>query len=617
MTTTLIILAIAAFLFVQGSIRSDLVAACALLALLLTGVLTVQEALSGFSNPIVIMLVSLFIVGGAVLRTGLAALISKKIVGLAGKNESRLFVLIMLVTCGLGAFVSNTGTTAVMMPIVISLSLAAGASPSRFLMPLAFASALGGMLTLVGNTPNMIINSALIAAGHPALQFFSFAPIGFICVGVGIPFLFFASKYLVKAHGTDKVVCKEHSMHDLAGSYGLWLNEYRAGMRSGSSLIGQTLSGSAMREKYGINLVEIRRTKGVFSFLGNRRQEQRIIPGPDTVFAVGDVLAFVGPEENIARFTREYSLDLMDITEAEEDGGDYDFSEIGIAELVLLSQSRLVGRKVRDSALRETYDVRVLGIRRKGVSVLWTVPDTELLAGDTLLVQGAWKNIALLSDAQNEWVVNRPFETASKGTLEHKAPVAAVIVLTTIAVMGLGLLEPVTAAMLAAMGIILTGCYRNVEEAYSTINWESIVLVAAMLSMAVALEKTGAAALASGVITGAMGSSGPYVLLGLVYVVTSIVTLFISNTAAAALCTPVAFQIALSMQLSPSPFLYAVATAASISLAVPFSTPPNVLVMSPGRYTFMDYVKVGGPLQILFCVIMVFALPMIFPFTAQ
>jgi len=621
MTTTLIILAVASILFVQGSIRADLVAASALVALLITGVLTPQEALSGFSNPVVIMLASVFVVGGAVLRTGLAKIISRKIVSLAGKSETRLFVLIMLATAGIGAFVSNTGTVAVMLPIVVSLATAAGASPSRFLMPLAFASAMGGMLTLIGTAPNMIINSALQGAGYPGLHFFSFLPIGVICVSVGTVVLLFLSKYLIKAPDTDKAKNRnERSLTELADSYELWLNEHWAKVRGDSFLIGQTLRGSFMREKYGVNLVEVRRSKHSSSFLGRHREQIRhIVPGPGTVFEADDVLTFIGPEERIAAFAGEYGLELM---EPEADPGrreqHYDFREIGIAEVVMLSTSRLVGMTVRDSGIRKTYDVHVLGIRRQGASMLQDVPNAELLAGDALLVQGTWKNIARLSDAYNEWVVvGRPLDAASKETLDHKAPVAAFIIVAMIAAMALSLLEPVTIVMLAALCLIFTGCLRNVEEAYATISWQSIVLVAAMLPMSVALEKTGAIALASGTLIKAVGDLGPYALLGLIYGITSFVTLFISNTAAAALCTPIAMQAALGMHLSPYPFLFAVAVAATMSLAFPFSTPPNVLVMSPGRYTFMDYVKIGGPLQILFGLIMVCALPLLFPFTAR
>ena len=619
MTITLVVLAAAAILFVQGSIRADLVAISALLALLLSGVLTPQEALSGFSNPIVIMLVGVFIVGGAVLRTGLAGLISKKMVSLAGNSETRLFVLVMLVTSGIGAFVSNTGTVAVMLPIAVSLAAAAGASPSRFLMPLAFASTMGGMLTLIGTTPNMIISGALQDAGYPALHFFAFLPIGVICVTVGTLVLVFLSRLLVKSPEAGGSGGKgERSLRELADAYSLKQNERRARVRGDSPLVGTSLHGSVMREKYGVSIVEIRRKEHGGAFPGKYLHSpvEQIVPGPDTVFQAGDTFSFVGPEENLDAFAGAYGVDLLgEDDEASNPERKYAFRDIGIAEVVMLSTSRLVGRKVKDSGIRENYDVRVLGIRRKGVSMLMDVPNAELLAGDALLVQGTWGNIARLSDAASEWVVvGRPLEAAAKEPLAHKAPLAAVIIVAMIEVMALNLLAPVTAVMLAALCLIFTGCFRSVEEAYSTISWQSVVLVASMLPVSVALEKTGAAALASDGIIRAVGDFGPYALLAVVYGVASFVTLFVSNTAAGALCTPIAMQAALNMHLSPYPFLFAVATAASMSLAFPFSTPPNVLVMSPGRYSFMDYVKVGGPLQILFGVIMVLVLPLLFPF---
>lgn len=616
MTTTLLILAAAAVLFAQGSIRADLVAISALMLLLLTGVLTPTEGLSGFSSPIVIMLVGVFIVGGAVFRTGLAKIISRKILVLAGNSETKLFILIMLVTSGIGAFVSNTGTVAVMLPIVVSLAAGAGSSPSRFLMPLAFASTLGGMLTLIGTTPNMIISGALVDAGYPALNFFSFLPIGVICVVLGTVALLFLSKWLVKA--PDK---KDHdasvslSLSELADKYHLKQSECRARVLSGSPLSDKTLQELNLTNTVGVTIVEIRR-KSHGSHLFDRAAQQ-IIPRPDTRLQVRDSFTFLCPEEGLAAFAEQYKLQLLDDSDPlSSPEHSYKFDEFGIAEVVILSSSKLVDRKVRESGLGESYGLRILGIQRKNDFMLQNISDIKIQAGDALLVQGAWEDIARLNEETHEWVVvGQPMEAASKEPLDHKAPVAAVIVVLMIAVMALNLLAPVVAVMLAAIALIFTGCFRNVEEAYKTIDWQSVVLVASMLPMSVALEKTGAAALASSLLIKAVGDLGPYALLALIYAATSLTTLLLSNTATGALCTPIALQAALNMQLSPYPFLFAVATAASLSLAVPFSTPPNVLVMAPGRYTFMDYVKIGGPLQIFFGFVMVFALPLLFPFT--
>lgn len=615
MTITLIILAVASVLFVQGRIGSDLIALSTLLALMLFGILTPDEALSGFSNPIVIMMISVFIVGGAVFRTGLARMISQKILKLAGNSETKLFLLIMLVTSVIGAFVSNTGTVAVMMPIVISLTAAANTSPSRFLMPLAFASTLGGMLTLIGTTPNLIINSALIKEGYGSLNFFTFFPVGVVCVVLGTAVLLLLSKwFLSKKVEEDDDASRNLSLRELADKYHLKQSEFRARVLNDSPMVGKTLKELALSQNFGVSIIEIRRKhreRHVFD-----RTVEQIIPKSDTEIIPLDVISFVGPEEKIHELAEDFHLEIIDDTDPSSNPRyKYKFDAFGIAEVVILSMSKLVGQTVGDSGFREQYGINILGIQRQKETMLQDIKDKKIQAGDCLLVQGEWNDIARLGEGHDEWVVvGQPMDAASREPLEHKAATAAIIVILMIAVMAFNILPPVTAVLLAALCLVFFGCFRNAEEAYKTISWPGVVLVAAMLPVSVAIEKTGAAALASKALIDLVGDMGPYALLAGIYAATSFVTMFLSNTATAALCVPIAMQAALNLNLSPYPFLFAVATAASMSLASPFSTPPNVLVMSPGRYSFMDYVKVGGPLQVILGIVMVFFLPLLFPF---
>ena len=617
MITTITILAFAAFFFVQGKIRADIVGICTVMALMLCGILTPQEGLSGFASNITMMLVCVFIVGGAVSRTGLAKIISNRVLALAGQSETRLFVLIMLATAGIGAFVSNTGTVAVMMPIVISLAAGIGTSPSRFLLPLAFASTMGGMLTLIGTTPNMIISGALEQAGYGPLNFFAFLPIGIICVTIGTFVLIPMSKLLVKptpkrADGSDA----ERSLQELANKYHLKESEFKVHIPSGSPIIGKPLQDLVLQREFGVSLSEIRR-KRLGTHMFDSPTEQ-IVPMKDTCLQEGDTFTFVAPKENIETFLERYSLHLLDeeAISSKPEQTSYGFDGFGIAELVVLSSSTLIDLPIKNSGLTENYGIRILGVQRKNETFLQNLPELTFQAGDTLLVQGKWKHIARLEENRENWVVvGKPLDAASRETLDHKAPLCAIIVLTMIIAMAANLLEPVMAVMLAALALIATKCFRTVEEAYKTISWQSVVLVASMLPASVALEKTGAASAASEMLIAGLGSMGPYALLAGIYGAASFATLFVSNTAAGALCTPIALQAAVSMGLSPYPFLFAVATAASMSLAFPFSTPPNVLVMAPGRYEFMDYVKVGGPLQLIFGIVMIIVLPLLFPFS--
>lgn len=618
MWTTIIILIIAAILFVNGKIRSDIVALCALASLLIFHILTPEEALSGFSNSVVIMMVGLFVVGGAIFQTGLAKMISSRLLKLAGKSERRLLLLVILVTAAIGAFVSNTGTVALMLPIVVSLAASAGTSPGRLLMPLAFASSMGGMMTLIGTPPNLVIQEALISGGYGELSFFSFLPVGLVCLAVGILVLmplrklFLSNKEKKKAKRTGK------TMQELIKEYGISSNLFRVQVNDTSTLLGKTVMELDVRREYSLNILEIRRgDSSKHRFLKTITQR---MASQDTTLSAGDMLYVMGDFDNVNRFADDYSLAIIDgHTTEEADGasGSLDFYDIGIAEILIMPNSRLSNRTVKEIDFRNKFNVNVLGIRRKNEYLLQDLGNTQVHGGDVMLVQGTWANIERISREDADWVVlGQPLAEAAKVTLDYKAPIAAVIMLLMIAMMVFDFIPvaPVTAVMIAALLMVLTGCFRNVEAAYNTINWESVVLIAAMLPMSNALEKTGASALISNSLVSWLGDYGPFALMAGVYFTTSLLTMFISNTVTAVLMAPIALQSAVQIGVSPVPLLFGVTVAASMCFASPFSTPPNALVMPAGQYTFMDYIKVGLPLQIIMGVVMVFVLPLLFPF---
>jgi len=622
MAVTLITLVIAAIFFVNGKIRSDLVALLALISLIVFNILTPAEALSGFSSPIVIMMIGLFVVGGGIFQTGLAKMISSKIMSLAGNSQVKLFLLLMLVTSGIGAFVSNTGTVALMLPIVVSLAMSSNTHPGRFLMPLAFASSMGGMMTLIGTPPNLVINNALIEAGYKGLSFFSFLPVGIICVTVGTLLLAPLSKLFLSKDDKDKNNAAEKggkSLKDLANEYQLAQNLFRVKVKKDSLLIDKTLQELGITQKYNISILEVRRKSNSQNpFLKTINQK---VAGPETIIKENDMLYILGAFESVEQFVEANKLNWIDTHQPEESKPAFSekfmFGEIGIAEVVLMSNSKLVNQAIKNSGFREKYNVNILGIQRHNQYILQNLKDEKMQAGDALLVQGEWNNIARLNEEQSEWVVvGQPLAEASKVTLDYKAPLAAIIMLLMVVCMAFDSIPvaPVTAVMVAAVLMVLTGCFRNVEEAYKTINWQTIVLIGAMLPMSLALEKTGAATMISNGFVKGLGGFGPTVLLAGIYFGTSLLTLFISNTATAVLFAPIALFVATKMGISPYPFLFAVTVGASMCFASPFSTPPNALVMSAGRYTFMDYVKVGLPLQIIMGIVMVLVLPLIFPF---
>ena len=548
-------------------------------------------------------------------------MISSKILRLAGKSELKLFILIMMVTAFIGAFVSNTGTVALMLPIVVSMAASANISPGRFLMPLAFASSMGGMATLIGTPPNLVVDEVLSNAGFTDLSFFSFTPIGVICVLIGLVVLIPLSKFFLvkKEDGKDTKTTTGHSPKELAKKYQLSDNLYRIQIRPGSRIGGKKLQELNITQAYNLSILEIRRqSSSQGRFLKTVDQS---LAGPHTELQENDILYVFGPFEKVNQFAKEQNLELTDTHVSEYvEGAEVEklsVREIGIAEVLLMPDSKLINKVVKDSGFRDKYSVNILGIQRKGEYILNDIKDIKMHAGDILLIQGTWDSIARMSQKQSQWVVlGQPLEEASKVTLDYKAPVAALIMVLMIAAMVFDFIPipPVAAVIIAGILMVLTGCFRNVEEAYKTINWESVVLIAAMLPMSLALEKTGASNLISEKLVSGLGDYGPLVLMTGIYFTTSLLTMFISNTATAVLVAPIALQSAIAINVSPYPFLLAVTVGASMCFASPFSTPPNALVMSAGKYTFMDYVKVGLPLQIVMGIVMVFILPLLFPF---
>ena len=336
--------------------------------------------------------------------------------------------------------------------------------------------------------------------------------------------------------------------------------------------------------------------------------EQRLA-GPDTRLMVGDIVYVSGNKQQAEQMAADMQLNKTSQPLA--------FYDIGIAEAVLMHNSRLCGKTLRDGGLRRLYSVNVLGVRRGDDYITRNLADLKLRQGDILLIQGKWKNISRIANlAEGIFVMGQPLEEAARVTLDYKAPLAAAIMVAMILTMVFDFIPvaPVTAVITAGLLMVLTGCIRSVEAAYKTINWESIVLIAAMLPMSVALEKTGASALVARMLADGLGQASPYALLAGVYFTTSLLTMFISNTATAVLMSPIALTSAMAIGVSPYPMLFAVTLGASMCFASPFSTPPNALVMQAGGYTFMDYIKVGLPLQIIMGLVMVFVLPLLFPF---
>lgn len=608
MVQVLIILIVTAGLLVWGRIRSDVVALCSMVALVLTGVITPEEGLAGFSNSVVIMIAGLFIVGGAITQTGLARLISNKVLSLAGESDLRLFYLVILVTIIVGLFVSNTGTVAILMPIVVTIAAQSGVDARRLLMPMAFACSISGMMTLIGTPPTLIVHNSLIESGHEGLQFFTTLPVGLVILLICGALLRPLSKLLTssKEAAVDTKRMRK-SPEQLSSQYNLLEDLYRLRIEEGSFLRKKTLAELDLTGRFHCSVIGV---KGVH--LGARAT----VPTAETMLHRGFVLHVSGAYEDVQRLAEEACLTFLD---DEQEGqrtfsGRLSFSEYGLAEVVVKHGSRLVGRRISDTDLRQTYGISVVGLQRNRSYITHRLSRATLQEGDMLLLQGTWEDIERLGAQETDLILlGEPATEASKAIISERGPVAAVIIFLMILAMIFNWLPPVMAVLVADILLILTRCFRSVKDAIGTISWESVILFAAMIPLATAMDNTGLSSMISGGIVSGLGTYGPYAVLVGIMLGTQLLTTFISNTATAVLFAPIALQAASAIGVSPVPFMIGVSVAASMCFMSPFATPPNAMVMSVGKYSFMDYVRVGLPLQVIVIAAMVWLLPLFYP----
>ena len=608
MIQVLIILIITAGLLVWGRIRSDVVALCSMVALVLSGVITPEEGLAGFSNSVVIMIAGLFIVGGAITQTGLARLISNKVLSLAGESELRLFYLVILVTIIVGLFVSNTGTVAILMPIVVTIASQSGVDARRLLMPMAFACSISGMMTLIGTPPTLIVHNSLIESGHEGLHFFTTLPVGLIILLICGTLLRPLSKLLARSGETAMDTKRmRKSPEQLSRQYNLLEDLYRLRIEEGSFLRKKTLAELDLTGRFHCSVIGV---KGVH--LGARAT----VPTAETMLHRGFVLHVSGAYEDVQKLAEEACLTFLD---DEQEGqrtfsGRLSFSEYGLAEVVVKHGSRLVGRHISDTDLRQTYGISVVGLQRNRSYITHRLSRATLQEGDMLLVQGTWEDIERLGGQEADLILlGEPATEASKAIISERGPVAAAIIFLMILAMILDWLPPVMAVLIADILLILTRCFRSVKDAIGTISWESVILFAAMIPLATAMDNTGLSTMISGGIVSGLGTYGPYAVLAGIMLGTQLLTTFISNTATAVLFAPIALQAASALGVSPVPFMIGVSVAASMCFMSPFATPPNAMVMSVGKYSFMDYVRVGLPLQVIVIAAMVWLLPLFYP----
>ncbi len=602
----LTLLLVAIFLFITNKVRMDVVALLVIIAFVLSGTLTLSEASAGFSDPNVILIAALFVIGEGLVRTGVAYQVGEWLMRVAGQSETRMLILLMVTVASLGAVMSSSGVVAIFIPVVLRVSLRMKTSPSRMMMPLSFAALISGMMTLVATPPNMVVNSELVRDGAEGFGFFAVTPVGIVVLIMGVGYMLLARYWLGSGEGDrNREQWKRRTFRDLIRDYKLTGRARRLAVRPGSPLVGQRLDDLRLRDRYGANVVGIERWR--------KFRRVMISAGGNTELHQRDVLLIdmTASEMGLRQFCSEQHLEPLILR------GEY-FSDqardVGMAEVSLIPDSELIGKTLRQVGFRSRYGVNVVGIRRNAQAMTGKLTDEELSLGDILLVIGDWKLIRQLQIKKNNFILlNLPAEVDDVAPAVSQAPHALLCLVLMVAMM---LTEEIPNPVAALIACVLMGKFRciDMESAYRAIHWPSLILIVGMMPFALALQKTGGVDLVVRLLMDISGGAGPHVMLVSLFILCATIGLFISNTATAVLMAPIAVAAAREMGVSPYPFAMITAIAASSAFMTPVSSPVNTLVLTPGGYKFSDFIRIGVPFTLMVMAVSVVLVPMLYPF---
>ncbi len=587
-----IILFAALVLFVTDRLPADLVALLVVVALGLTGVLTPQEAFSGFSRSAVITIIAIYVLSDALHRTSVTDQVGNILLKFGGRSEFSLVVTVMIAGAFLSLFMNNIAAAAVLLPAVSGAAKRTGVNTSRILMPLGFATILGGTATLF-TTSNIVLNSLLHDNNIEGFSIADFLPVGILIIVFGILYIaLIGRKQLPGDSPIERTMAPDASAkNDLIEAYNLVSKFFRARVPENSFLAGKTLSECTLREDFDVNIVTI------------ERNEQRILhPSSETVLEEGDVLVLEGDEKDFRQRDVEPYMEFLPESKWRE--SDLEERDIEVVEAMLAPRSRLIGKTLRESHFREKYGLSALAIWRGDQEIFTELADIPLQFGDALLLQGSRSRLAVVKDDVDLILLVSDEETEIRVPSKGRAALMIFAATLILAVM----FPDLTGAIMlgGALAMMLTKIITT-EQAYSSIGWKSVFLVAGMLPMGVALTKTNAAGLAAVKILDVFGGHGALPLLAGLFIVTVLLSQMINGAVAAAIIGPIAIQIAQQAGVNPRAMVMCVAMATSMAFITPLGHPVNILVMGPGGYGFWDYMKMGLPLTILlFFVVMIF-----------
>lgn len=605
------LLAVAIAMFVINRPRMDVVALLMMTALPFTGAVTMNDTLRGFADGNIVLIAALFVLGDGLVRTGVARNVGDWLIHKTGSSETKLLILLMIVVCTIGATMSSTAVTAIFIPVVLRIARSTGSAPGRLMMPLSMAALISGMTTLVATTPNLVVNSELVRGEHAGFHFFAFTPFGVPILGLAIVYMLFARRWLPSEASDAARASRGPSLADWIEEYKLSEREYRLRVTESSPLVGSTLAELDLRGSAGANILAIERS--------GRMSRQLIRPTSSTELMAGDILLVdlsqaedASPDfaRGIDALRERYALESLPLA-----GGYFSdrSQDLGMAEAIVTADSELVGKTIVQGQFRTRTSLTVIGLRRGAKAVETPIAEEKLKVGDTLLVVGPWRELQQLPSTDLGVVLLRlASELQEVLPAPGRATAAVAILLLVVAAMVTGIVPNVQAALI---GCLLMGLFRciTVTSAYRSIDWKTIILIVGMLPFSTALQKTGGVDMAANGIMAVTEQMGPRGVLGLLFFATMVLGMFISNTATAVLMAPVAIAIASQLDASPYPFAMIVALAASTAFVTPVSSPVNTLVVTPGNYSFADFVKIGAPFALIVMVFCVIFVPILLP----
>jgi di/tricarboxylate transporter len=595
----LVLLAAAIVMFALGRPRMDVVAILMLVALPLTGVLTLPETLAGFADPNVILVAALFVVGEGLSRTGVTYRLGDWLAEHAGGSGARLVVLLMLCVAALGSVMSSTGVVAIFVPVAIAVAKRLGTSSRQLLMPLSFAGLISGMLTLIATAPNLVVNAELVRHGLKGFGFFAPTPFGLVILVLGIGYML-AIRGRLGRDAPASASSGGRTIADLLSAYGLADAKGRLRVLPGSPLAGRTLADVRLRTRHGLTVLRVER--------GPVWQPEVLAAEARTRLAADDVLTVAG------------SLPPADVLEGlglDELGFSTErfvrqSRQVGMAELLLPPSSGAAGRRIGDLGL-DDGGVSVIGLRHQGRAAAEPQPDRRVQAGDSVLVAGEWDAIGRLGRRASDFVLlDQPAEVEETAPAGSRAWFALASLLVMIVLMVTGVVPNVLAALIACLLMGASGCI-DMPSAYKAIHWPTLLVIVGMLPFAQALEVTGGIDLAVRGLLAVVGGMPAQVILAAIFLATALIGLFVSNTATAVLMAPVAIATAHQLGASPYPFAMTVLLAASAAFMTPVSSPVNTLIVEPGRYRFGDFVRIGTPFTLVVMLVAAVMVPLVFP----